>query len=573
LVWREPAIDSGPPTSFFKGIKHLGAGAYVIADLRKKTVSEHVYWELPKPAADTDLEDSRSEADCIEAYADILRDSTKKCLMSDVEYGALLSGGIDSVAMCAFAAEAGSFHTFSALSLSTFTNLDSRFSHLAARQLGLENHQVLFDWREPQVTPEQWKDLVWLCEMPNCGPEQLYKYQLYRSAKSLRPNLKVMLIGQGSDEFNGGYSTSLAGTDGADGWPAFMSVLAEKERSQLLRGTQKNMFYPELFAGQELLTRDFLIEEQQDRDVPSTPLEHYLRVKYRDLQMYNCWHEDRTAAGNSVENRVPFLDHRIVELAVKVPARHRASLIWDKRILRDGMLGRLPKEFCQRSKVPFFYGKGERYTHRMFLELIVANGYALLDEAFSNTSARSIFKKDAIDVIIRRVEADPEGLGVERLMNLINMSLLDSRAADLAAEAPRAIGTRIPDVMPIDDWDACQGALAARLAKGTEGAEGATEGLGASSIMDFAQGVYLVQRERKAAMAQSEWYVVMEETVRYTLTPSEDDAWIRVMREIDGRRTLGEIVSVAQVSLNEIRKNLDEAVEFGVLEAVSQPAS
>ncbi|ALG09988.1 hypothetical protein AOZ06_26560 [Kibdelosporangium phytohabitans] len=44
----------------------------------------------------------------------------------------------------------------------------------------------------------------------------------------------------------------------------------------------------------------------------------YIRTKYRDLQTYNCWHEDRTAAGNSIENRVPFLDHRLVREILRV---------------------------------------------------------------------------------------------------------------------------------------------------------------------------------------------------------------------------------------------------------------
>ncbi|MFP9052145.1 asparagine synthase-related protein, partial [Enterococcus faecalis] len=43
------------------------------------------------------------------------------------------------------------------------------------------------------------------------------------------------------------------------------------------------------------------------------PWQSYVLTKYRDLQMYNCWHEDRIAAANHIENRVPFLDHRLVE--------------------------------------------------------------------------------------------------------------------------------------------------------------------------------------------------------------------------------------------------------------------
>ncbi len=83
------------------------------------------------------------------------------------------------------------------------------------------------------------------------------------------------------------------------------------------------------------------------------------------MQLYNLWHEDRTAAGNSIENRVPFLDHRLVEYIMKIPPQKYESLFWNKTILRQAMKHHLPSELSERPKGPFFYGEDVRYTQRM----------------------------------------------------------------------------------------------------------------------------------------------------------------------------------------------------------------
>lgn len=231
-------------------------------------------------------------------------------------WGIFLSGGIDSAAIAAVASSAAAPHTFTVVSPSTVENSDYRCAAHVARHLGLPNHQVLFAdgdlaarWR-----PADWRRLLWLCETPLCGPEQLYKYELHRYARAARPRLKIILTGQGSPEFNGGYSTTFAPEADA-GWEAFLPAVAGIAETDA-RWRPPVAIWDEHFAA-PLLSRDYALEAAgspplRERDT----YDLYVLAKHSDLQMYNCWHEDRTAAGNGIENRVPLLDHRLVELAV-----------------------------------------------------------------------------------------------------------------------------------------------------------------------------------------------------------------------------------------------------------------
>ena len=128
---------------------------------------------------------------------------------------------------------------------STFQNGDARARHLAARYLGLPNHQVLFSWHDIPFTPDAWKRLLWLCETPYCDAEQLYKYHLPRYAKSLNSELKVILLGQGSDEFNGGYSAPTAAHPDLEpseiGWSAFMAMLVDQQKETFLSRTHGHL--------------------------------------------------------------------------------------------------------------------------------------------------------------------------------------------------------------------------------------------------------------------------------------------------------------------------------------------
>ena len=186
--------------SGFVGIERVPAAGLVDVDLDRGTLAINEYWKLPER---DEPSTRRTASSYVDDYRALLEDSVRLRLMADVGYGLFLSGGIDSSMIAAIAARAGPFPTFSVLSRSTAGSGDAEFAHEVAARLRLPNHQVHFDEEDITVTPDDWRRILWHCEMPGLTAEQLFKFGLHAYARQRYPSLKVMLLGQGSDEYDG----------------------------------------------------------------------------------------------------------------------------------------------------------------------------------------------------------------------------------------------------------------------------------------------------------------------------------------------------------------------------------
>jgi asparagine synthase (glutamine-hydrolysing) len=177
----------------------------------------------------------------------------------------------------------------------------------------------------------------------------MLKLELHRYAKTRMPELKVMLLGQGADEFAGGYSQSMGNEN--QSWPAYTRRLAGIHAQ--MRRTDAGIpvyMHPALAPGYP-----------PDRETGNLAEYHrHMLMRVSMLQRYNLWHEDRTSACQGVEARVPFLDHRLVELLASVPSALHESLFFDKRIVRAQLAGALPSYPPNKLKVKFYStGKGQ----------------------------------------------------------------------------------------------------------------------------------------------------------------------------------------------------------------------
>src|SRR5262249_22811738 len=197
-------------------------------------VRQKVYWK-PERALPRAGESRLDRGACVRQYHDLLADAVRLQLMADVPCGIFLSGGIDSIAVAYFASLHGAIHTFSVLSQSTLTNGDAPTAHAAARAFALPNHMVHFDWRKLDISPSLWRTILWKVEMPIAGAEQFYKYLLHAHARAQVPGLKVMLLGTGSDEFNGGYSKAAFNSLKDPSWHNFERTLKQYERDSFLQ--------------------------------------------------------------------------------------------------------------------------------------------------------------------------------------------------------------------------------------------------------------------------------------------------------------------------------------------------
>lgn len=540
-------------SSYFTDVEPLPGGHVLVADARRGTVDVRAYWQLPAPTAEEFAADARTDADIVAGYRELLADAVHINLRADVEVGVFLSGGIDSVSVSALAARERPLHTFSVLGQSTLTNGDAAAAHRAARHYGLPNHQVLFDWHAGACGPDEWRRLLWLCETPLCEAEMLYKFHLHRYARAVRPGLKVMLTGQGSDEFNGGYcrgwQPSLPPEE--QRWDHFMRALRLHERAALV---PPELHTVETRVGQ-LVVRDEFLAGLAGHPLAAHPWRYNAGQVAGMLQQYNLWHEDRTAAGNAIENRVPFLDHRLVEYCLRIPPARYEALLWDKRVLRDAMIGLVPDDLRERVKVPFFHGDDVRYTHRMIHDILVADDRALLREARGD-GAHPVLDWDALDRVFADLPRDPEYTALDAALVLVNAALLERMASSLPAP-PAATAAEVLPALAIADWDAELPQLQLRLAR-------RRPDLGLDHVLAFPDNTYLVREDNLHITAPMS-FLVVDQQIKYFFAEAEVGPWLRVLRSIDGARTLREILADLQLGEADIRKHLEEALEYQVV--------
>jgi asparagine synthase (glutamine-hydrolysing) len=562
--------------SYFEEIVHVPGGHAIEVDLATGDLVERPYWDPVEEAAR--IATGRTERQpYIDRYRELLSDSVRLQLMADVEYGLFLSGGIDSVTIARLASERGSFHTFTVLGQSTMTNGDAPSAHLAAKELGLENHQVFYDWRKPPWTASDWRHIVWRCEMPNTDAGMLYKQSLHGFAKQCRPDLKVMLLGEGSDELNGGYSTEVSGSlQGEAGtWQSFAHVLRDAElRAHLSDARGANRFaemstVDEARSGQRAhlgpIALDFWAREAGYAKF-AHPFEAYWNAYLSSMQMTQLWREDRNASAHGIENRVPFLDHRIVEHLMSVPPALHEDLFWDKRILRDAMRGKVSDTLRERKKVPFFDGEDRRYTNRLVYQLLCADGRALLEEAFVGAAQSGVvLDKDVFMRLFDDVPNDPEYASVPALTELVNMGLLASMARDPVNQARPGDGqVRIAEVK-IDDWDAWRKEAGVELVK-------SERALDLGTVVAFADDILVVRCENgdPGWMDRGAYYILREDKLLFMVDP-ELEGWIRFLNAVDGERSIGAILGDDGIPQEAIWKHLEEAFEHDVLRPAAAP--
>ncbi|SNT56090.1 asparagine synthase (glutamine-hydrolyzing) [Actinacidiphila glaucinigra] len=524
-----PRFSAEQMCTWFEGVESVPAASVLRVDLRDGKTVEHRYWELPTAA-----DESTSAEGFIERYGDLLESSIRDCATADSELGLFLSGGIDSSIVLALARkQVEELHTFTALSGGTRANGDAEHSSWLADQWGIPNHQVLF---EPGLTPtpEQWLRLVWLTESPMVGPEVYYKHELHRFARQVRPELRGMLLGAASDEFNGGYSEGMG-----DDWAGFLSGLRGMNRTTRLDGMPGLRYW--WGEGEAFLSDNVLNSQgaEQDTDLYAS----YVLSEYRKVQQYNVWHEDRTAAGSGVEARVPFLDHRIVELTSSIPEHLRPRLLWDKRILREAVGSRVPRRIAERPKVPFFYGNGTHHAYGMLVRLMNSNGRELVERALAAPGASTYLDADSIRQGLNNFgEGTSDSPSVELLMRIVNMGLL----AEMATSAPRLesmdTGTVRTELRVHSD-------LLAETQKIFE----AGRNYDLTAVPVSAKGLLLLSD------ASGDWYLANDGQIEFVLEP--ESPIVRVLQRIDGTSTLATVLREADVKLKAVEEELDALVD------------
>ena len=368
---------SSDARTLFAGIHKLMPGHWLRLDETGLRIER--YWEIPAPPAQPE---QRSDEEWIADCRHRLEETVRMRLMSDVPLGMFLSGGVDSSAIAALIRKltGGPLKTFSV------GYAEQEFSELAyasqvAASLGTDHHGIVVSMDDFfSALPR----LIWHEDEPIVWPSSV---SLYFVSQLAAREVKVVLTGEGADELFAGYSRYQLYMMNR-GFSAPYRILPQSLRhgirnwvrsSPLLTGSARRKL-GHSFAGRadsfESLYLDnsfaaFSAEEQRGLllrpagDAYGAWLKYWNqgadrplldRLLYTDQKTYLVellMKQDQMSMANSIESRVPFLDHTFVEFSTRVPDHLKLRGREGKYIMKKAVEDLLPRDIVYRTKMGF----------------------------------------------------------------------------------------------------------------------------------------------------------------------------------------------------------------------------
>ncbi len=347
--------------TFFECVETLPAGCNMKLENGNLTINR--YYELDL----TQKLEGKNEIQKIDHFRDLFLSSLKFHMRSDVPVGACLSGGIDSSAIVS-----GLCHMNSEIDLNTFTIYYTGEGDVDERpfvDLVLEKYPIVKGhFRSPNVeeVQDEFKRALYHQDVPPASSSFLSQYFLMKMISD--NGIKVVLDGQGSDEYLAGYFHTFYRVI-ADEFCnlRFKRAFSELKASHRYRESNKSVigelaksFLASIFSESKLYELEYRFYEPRIttfKGVPDLGLKRYKGTK-TDNFLYNLMfttslpnllhYEDRNSMAFSIESRVPFLDHRLIEFAFSLPTSDKISAGITKRILRESMKGIIPEEVYNR---------------------------------------------------------------------------------------------------------------------------------------------------------------------------------------------------------------------------------
>lgn len=355
--------------TFFSGIKQLPAAHYII--MESKVLSINRYWDLNKSLDSSQL----SEKEYAEGFKEIFIDSVRLRLRADVPAGTCLSGGLDSSSIVCVANDLLHKHLGSSLGdrQQSFSAVyeeksfdESRFIEEVVKKTGIKSH---YTFPKAEELIKELDELIWHQEEP-FGSTSIYaQWCVFKLAKE--KGIKVMLDGQGSDEYLLGYHSSFS--------PFYCDLIRNHQIISLLKeiiaygrihGFSKLSFIspnhlpfiPDrikpllkkyVFRGRYSLLKedfgkkykkDFFSEKRFESNLKNYSYTLLFFTSLPGLLRY----EDKNSMAFSIESRVPFLDYRLVEYLSSLPDNAKIHNAVTKVTLRRAMKGILPEKIENR---------------------------------------------------------------------------------------------------------------------------------------------------------------------------------------------------------------------------------
>jgi asparagine synthase (glutamine-hydrolysing) len=425
--------------TLFRNIFKLAPGSYMTVRGGRTRIKQ--YWDLHfSPAA-------VGEQEAEDRLIALLEESVRLHMISDVPVGFLLSGGVDSTATLSLAVGKTDKKLSSyTLGFAAPGIEDERpYARLAAKQYGSEHHEMTISSKEfADFLPR----FAWHMEEPVCEPQAVALFYVSRLAKDF---VKVLISGEGGDEAFAGYQT-YRGVLWVERLKRLLKPFHGSIASALTTGNQlfhshriqkyapmfrlplEEYYYSRTSSPFQFFNRhasEFYSPEfagHVDKEVSLSAVKRYLtneagnglvnRMLYVDTKTSLpddlLLKADKMTMANSIELRVPLLDHVLLEFAATLPENLKVHGLTTKYVVKKALRKRIPAEIINRRKAGFPVPWGEWIR----TELKDWTSDVLLDaEALS----RGYFDKNAIQRLVK--ENQQTGKHAKEVLSLVSLEL------------------------------------------------------------------------------------------------------------------------------------------------------
>lgn len=357
--------------TYFEGIKALPEAHNLV--YQRGDLKVYRYWDISLQQYDISLDQAKEE------WQALFLDSLNLHMRADTPVGGCLSGGLDSSAICSSIG-----HLYPDTDFKTFTiyydgkdEVDERpwanlvtdtYTNLKPHSYNPKHDELL----------EEFESFFHYFDVPPGGSSPLSQYFVMKLAKE--QGMKVLLDGQGADEYLAGYDHSfyrlaagrLLGFDPKGFFQELQAFQDLRPRSSMahlasygksvfsalssengLYNAEYRRFYP--FLGSEKSPNPYLWQPEGGSRLNQFLYQLTARTSLPSL-LHN---EDRNSMAFSIESRVPFLDHRLVEYSFSLPDQLKLNMGWSKKVLRESMRGIMPKPIIDRKDKKGFVTPGE----------------------------------------------------------------------------------------------------------------------------------------------------------------------------------------------------------------------
>jgi asparagine synthase (glutamine-hydrolysing) len=427
--------------TLLRDIHKLAPGHYLV--VKDGRMQDRQYWDLKfaKPSELPSIENAETQ------LSDLLAEAVELHMIADVPVGVLLSGGVDSTAVLSCAAQKTDKEISSyTVGFSGSGIPDERpYAKLAAAAFGSRQHDTTISAADfAEFLPKY----VWHMEEPVCEPPAI---ALYYVSKLARKHVKVLLSGEGGDEAFAGYNNyrsilwmerlkQLCGPlNGTFSWGlAHVNSWVHSARvakyAPLVNASFPSYYYsrtstPYRYAGNgigELYSKEFAnaINREFSIEPVSKLFSAVKNASVLDQMLYidtKTWlpddlliKADKMTMANSLELRVPLLDHRLLEFAASLPAHYKLKGFTLKYIWKKALSKRIPDAILKRRKAGFPVPY-ESWLRNEFRETVRS---ILTDQ---QTTQRGYFDKTSVEKLINANHQ--RGAYAKEIFSLVTLEL------------------------------------------------------------------------------------------------------------------------------------------------------